>query len=194
MSPLACQAFAQNGYTAIDLRATGSGSAQMAGRGYAEVYAGSFSNAFSGRVMLLTGDGLVDLYPRFLDDPGARSQVNGMPTDLLFGSGVGALTGNRKAPLLWRLDTGAAVLAVHLLQPFCGQVNATDGVLIVGSAVGLNKHGTAVGGTHGLIGNIVSGAVVDLGTDANVLDVAGSMQLRIVTKVIANAALWTRNP
>jgi hypothetical protein len=36
--------------------------------------------------------------------------------------------------------------------------------------------------------------VVDLGKDANVLDVAGSMQLRIMTKVIANAALWTRNP
>jgi hypothetical protein len=187
---LACPASAQTGYTAIDLTPAGSGSAQTAAGGYAAGYAGSVSNAFSGRAVLWTGDGPVDLHPGFLADPGARSQVNGMSAELLVGSGAGAVTGNRNAPLVWRLDTGVATQLSVPFSHFGGQANATDGVQIVGSAVGLNKDGTAIGSTHGLIWNIASGAVVDVGADANVFDVAGGMQVGVVTKRVANAVLW----
>jgi hypothetical protein len=187
---LACPASAQTGYTAIDLTPAGSGSAQAAAGGLAAGYAGSVPNAFSGRAVLWTGDGPVDLHPGFLADAGSRSQVNGMSADLLVGSGAGALTGNRNVPLAWSVDTGAVTQLTIPFSHLGGQANATDGVQIVGSAIGLNRDGTAAGSAHGLVWNIASGTVVDVGAEANVFDVALGMQVGFVNKGSVNAAFW----
>jgi len=181
---------AQTSYTAIDLTPTASGSAQTASGGQAAGYTGATPNAFSGRATLWTGDGAIDLHPAFLDGAGARSQVNGFAGNLQVGIGAGTSTGNRNAPIAWS-DTAAS--ATLLSIPFVnagGQANATDGLQIVGSAVGLDRDGTTIGTAHAMIWDVATGAALDIGTDATLNDVAGGMQVGVINKGIANAAFW----
>lgn len=181
---------AQTSYTAVDLTPAASGAALAASGGQAAGYTGTVPNAFTGRATLWTGDGAVDLHPTFLDGTGARSAVNGFSGNLQVGSGAGASTGNRNVPLAWR-DTAAS--ATLLAIPFTnagGQANATDGLQIVGSAIGLDRDGTTLGTSHALIWNVATGAAVDIGADASLYDVAGGQQVGSVIKSIANAALW----
>lgn len=185
-SPLA----AQTSYTAVDLTPTASGAASAASAGQAAGFTGSVPNAFTGRATLWTGDGAVDLHPAFLDGTGARSTVSGFVGNLQVGSGAGSSTGNRNAPLMWR-DTAASASILNI--PFVnagGQANATDGVQIVGSAIGLDRDGTTLGSTHALIWDVATGAAVDIGVDANLFDVASGQQVGFVLKGTANAALW----
>lgn len=180
---------AQVSYTAVDLTPTASGSAQTASGGKAAGYTGSTPNAYSGRATLWTGNGAIDLHPAFLDGAGARSQVNGFAGNLQVGIGAGTSTGNRNVPIAWS-DTAAS--ATLLSIPFAnagGQANATDGIQIVGYGIPLLRDGTTIGAAHGLIWNVATGAVTDLG-EANVLDVAGGVQVGAVSKGVSNAALW----
>ena len=181
---------AQTSYTVVDLTPTASGSAQTASGGQAAGYTGSVPNAFSGKATLWTGDGAIDLHPAFLDGAGARSQVNGFAGNLQVGSGAGTSTGNRNVPIAWS-DTAAS--ATLLSIPFVnagGQANATDGIQIVGSAIGYDRDGTTLSSTHALIWNVATGNAVDVGADANIFDVAGGMQVGFVTKTQANAVFW----
>lgn len=185
-SPLAAQVT----YTAVDLTPTASGVAQAASGGQAAGFTGSVPNAFVGRATLWTGDGAVDLHPSFLTGTGARSVVNGFAGNLQVGSGAGASTNNRNVPLLWS-DTAESATTLNI--PFVnagGQANATDGVQIVGSVIGLDRDGTTIGSTHAVIWSIASGEAIDIGTDANLTDVAGGQQVGMVIKGSANAALW----
>lgn len=184
-----CSLSAQTSYTAVDLTPDASGSAQTASGGQAAGYTGAVPNAFTGRATLWTGDGAIDLHPSFLDGAGARSQVNGFAGNLQVGVGAGTSTSNRNVPIAWR-DTAAS--ATLLSIPFAnagGQALATDGVQIVGSAVGLNRDGTTLGSNHGMIWNVATGSVVDAGTDVVLYDVAGGMQVGILSKLSA-AAFW----
>ncbi|MBL9146070.1 MAG: hypothetical protein JNM99_20480 [Verrucomicrobiaceae bacterium] len=181
---------AQTSYTAVDLTTSASGAAQAASGGQAAGYTGSVPNAFTGRATLWTGDGATDLHPSFLDGTGARSVVLGFAGNLQVGSGAGASTGNRNVPLAWH-DTAAS--ATMLSIPFTnagGQANATDGLQIVGSAIGLTRDGTTLGSAHAVIWDVASGTATDIGTDANLYDVASGQQVGMVQKGIANAALW----
>lgn len=183
-------ASAQTSYTVIDLTPTASGSAQTASGGQAAGFTGSVPNAFSGKATLWTGDGAVDLHPAFLDGAGARSQVNGFAGNLQVGVGAGTSTSNRNVPIAWS-DTAAS--ATLLSIPFVnagGQANATDGLQIVGSAIGYDRDGTTLSSAHGLIWNVATGGVVDVGADATLNDVDGGVQVGTITKTIANAALW----
>lgn len=187
---LATPLAAQTSYTAVDLTPTASGVAQTASAGQAAGFTGSNASAFVGRATLWTGDGAIDLHPAFLSGIGARSVANGFAGNLQVGSGADASTGGRNVPLAWR-DTAAS--AKFLPIPFVnagGQANATDGVQIVGSAIGYDRDGTTLGGTHALIWNVATGAVLDIGTDASVFGVRGGQQVGYVLKGAANAALW----
>lgn len=183
-------ASAQTSYTVIDLTPTASGSAQTASGGQAAGFTGSVPNAFSGKATLWTGDGAVDLHPAFLDGAGARSQVNGFAGNLQVGVGAGTSTGNRNVPLAWS-DTAASATLLNI--PFVnagGQANATDGIQIVGSAIGYNRDGTTLSSAHALIWNVATGSVIDVGADATLYDVAGGVQVGAISKTIANAAFW----
>jgi hypothetical protein len=183
-------ASAQTSYTVIDLTPTASGSAQTASGGQAAGFTGSVPNAFGGKATLWTGDGAVDLHPAFLDGAGARSQVNGFAGNLQVGVGAGTSTGNRNVPIAWS-DTAASATLLNI--PFVnagGQANATDGIQIVGSAIGYNRDGTTLSSAHALIWNVATGAVIDVGADATLYDVAGGVQVGAISKTIANAALW----
>ena len=180
---------AQVSYTAVDLTPTASGSALTASGGQAAGFTGSVPNAFTGRATLWTGDGPIDLHPAFLDGAGARSQVNGFAGNLQVGIGAGTSTGNRNVPIAWSDSADSATL---LSIPFVnagGQANATDGTQIVGYGIPLARDGTTIGAAHGLIWNVATGAVTDLG-EANVLDVAGGVQAGAVSKGVSNAVLW----
>ncbi|MBL9183255.1 MAG: hypothetical protein JNN17_14045 [Verrucomicrobiaceae bacterium] len=181
---------AQVSYTAVDLTPTASGSAQTASGGQAAGFTGSVPNAFTGRATLWTGDGPIDLHPAFLDGAGARSQVNGFAGNLQVGTGAGAATGNRNVPLAWSDSAASATLLTIPFTNSGGQANATDGLQIVGSAIGLNNDGTAIGSTHGLIWNVANGSAVDVGADSNIFDVAAGMQVGFITKTQANAVFW----
>lgn len=184
-SPLA----AQTSYTAVDLTPNASGAALAASVGQAAGYTGSVPAAFVGRATLWTGDGAVDLHPAFLNGVGARSTVNGFFGDLQVGSGADASTGGRNIPLAWR-DTAASATALTI--PFVnagGQATATDGVQIVGSAIGYDRDGTTLSSPHALIWSVTTGAVVDIGTDINLLGVGGGVQVGVATRTFS-AALW----
>lgn len=181
---------AQVSYTAVDLTPTASGSAQTASGGQAAGFTGSVPNAFTGRATLWTGDGPIDLHPAFLDGAGARSQVNGFAGNLQVGTGAGTSTGNRNVPIAWSDSAASATL---LSIPFVnagGQANATDGLQIVGSAIGYDRDGTTLGSAHALIWDVATGSVIDIGIDASLNDVAGGMQVGTISKGIANAAFW----
>lgn len=185
-SPLA----AQTSYTAMDLTPNGSGAASAASAGQAAGYTSALPNAFVGRATLWTGDGPVDLHPAFLSGVGARSTVNGFSGDLQVGSGADASTGGRNIPLAWR-DSAASATALTI--PFVnagGQATATDGVQIVGSAIGYDRDGTTLSSPHALIWSVATGAAVDIGTDANIFGVAGGQQVGVIVKTLATAALW----
>ena len=182
-------ASAQTSYTAVDLTPASSGSALTASGGQAAGYTGTVPNAFTGRATLWTGDGSVDLHPDFLAGTGARSQVNGFSGDLQVGAGAGTSTGNRNVPLAWH-DTAASATLLNI--PFTnagGQATATDGIQIVGSAVGLDRDGTTLGTAHAMIWDVASGNALDIGTDATLNDVAGGMQVGVLTKN-GYAGLW----
>ncbi len=184
-SPLA----AQTSYTAVDLTPNASGAASAASVGQAAGYTSALPNAFVGRATLWTGDGAVDLHPAFLGGAGARSTVNGFSGDLQVGSGADASTGGRNIPLAWR-DTAAS--ATPLTIPFVnagGQATATDGVQIVGSAIGYDRDGTTLSSPHALIWSATTGAALDIGTDINLLGVGGGVQVGVITKTFS-AALW----
>ena len=186
----AAQLAAQSSYTVYDLTPTASGSAQAASGGLAAGYTGSVPAAYAGRATLWSGAGAIDLHPAFLDGAGARSQVNGFVGSLQVGVGAGASTGNRNVPLAW---SNTAESATVLNIPFTnvgGQANATDGVQIVGSAIGLDRDGTTIGSAHAMIWDVATGTAVDIGVDANLYDVAGGQQVGSVIKGIANAAFW----
>lgn len=177
-------------YTAVDLTPNGSGVASAAGEGLAAGYTGAVPNAVVGRATLWTADGPIDLHPAFLNGAGARSTVNGFAAGLQVGFGADASTGNRNIPLAWR-DTADSATALTI--PFVnggGQATATDGVQIVGSAIGLNGDGTALSSTHALIWDVATGTATDIGTDANLLGVAAGQQVGTVLRKVANATLW----
>lgn len=180
---------AQTSYTAVDLTPTGSGVAYAASAGLAAGYTGASPTAFAGHATLWTGDGATDLHPAFLTGASARSVVNGFCGSFQVGTGAGTSTGNRNAAIVW---SNTAASATFLSIPFASassQANATDGVQIVGSAINFARDGTTLGTNHGLIWNVASGAVVDVG-DATILDVAGGQQVGSVPKSLPNAALW----
>lgn len=184
------QLAAQSSYTLVDLTATASGAATSASGGQAAGYTSSVPNAFTGRATLWTGDGAVDLHPAFLDGAAARSTVSGFSGDLQVGSGAGASTANRNVPLAWR-DTAASATILNI--PFTnagGQALATDGVQIVGSAVGLDRDGTTLGTNHAVIWDVATGTAVDIGADATLNGVAAGQQVGMVIKANGNAALW----
>lgn len=187
---LATTALAQTSYTAIDLTPTASGSAQAASGGQAAGYTGSVPNAFSGKATLWTGDGAINLHPAFLDGAGARSQVNGFAGNLQVGIGAGTSTGNRNVPIAWSNTAASATLLAIPFVNAGGQANATDGIQIVGSAIGYNRDGTTLGSAHALIWDVATGNVVDIGADATLSDVSGGVQVGVISKAIANAALW----
>lgn len=181
---------AQSGYTAVDLTANASGAATSASAGQAAGYTSSVPNAFTGRATLWTGDGAVDLHPEFLTGAGARSTVAGFSGNLQVGSGAGNSTNNRSVPIAWR-DSAASATVLGI--PFTnagGQALATDGVQIVGSALGLDRDGTTIGSNHAVIWDVATGAAVDVGTDAILYGVAAGQQVGMVIKGSANAALW----
>lgn len=181
---------AQVSYTAVDLTPTASGSALTASGGQTAGFTGSVPNAFTGRATLWTGDGPIDLHPAFLDGAGARSQVNGFAGNLQIGIGAGTSTGNRNVPIAWS-DSAASATLLNI--PFVnagGQANATDGIQIVGSAIGYNRDGTTLGSAHALIWDVATGSVIDIGIDASLNDVAGGVQVGTISKGIANAAFW----
>lgn len=180
---------AQTTYTAVDLTPTGSGSAQAASARQAAGYATPAANSFTGHATLWTGDGAIDLHPETVVGAG-RSAVAGFAGNLQVGSAAGPVTANRNFPCAWR-DSAASATLLNI--PFVnagGQANATDGVQIVGYAIGLDRDGTTLGSSHALIWNVATGTAVDIGTDANLLGVAKGQQVGIVLKTIANAALW----
>lgn len=181
---------AQTRYIAVDLTPGASGSAQAASGGQAAGYTGTVPNAFTGRATLWTGEGSVDLHPAFLDGSQARSTVNGFAGDLQVGSGAGTSTGGRNVPLVWR-DTAASAVALSI--PFThagGQANATDGMQIVGTVVGLDRDGTTIGTNHAVLWDVATGVATDLGGDASLFDVAAGQQVGFVNKGTAGAALW----
>lgn len=180
---------AQTSYTAIDLTPTASGSAQTASGGQAAGYTGATPTAFSGRATLWTGDGPIDLHPAFLDGAGARSQVNGFAGNLQVGIGAGTSTGNRNVPIAWRDSAASATLLNIPFTNAGGQANATDGLQIVGYAIGYNRDGTTLGSAHALIWDVATGNATDIGTDATLYDVAGGVQVGVITKN-NYAALW----
>lgn len=176
-------------YTAVDLTPTGSGAASAISAGQAAGYVSALANAFTGRATLWTVDGAIDLHPDALVGPG-RSVVNGVAGDLQVGSAAGTATGNRNVPVAWR-DTAASATVLSI--PFVnagGQASATDGIQIVGSAIGYNRDGTTLGSAHALIWDVATGVATDIGTDANLLGVGGGQQVGIVFKNLATAALW----
>jgi hypothetical protein len=186
---LAAGAVSAQTYTAVDLTPNGSGAASSASAGLAAGYASSVANAFVGRATLWTGDSAVDLHPDAIVGPG-RSTVNGFAGNLQVGSAASATTGNRNIPIAWS-DTAASATVLPI--PFVnagGQANATDGLQIVGSAIGLNRDGTTLGSAHALIWDVATGAVTDIGLDANLYGVAGGQQVGIVLKALPNATLW----
>jgi hypothetical protein len=186
---LAAGAVSAQSYTAVDLTPNGSGAASSASAGLAAGYASSAASAFVGRATLWTGDSAVDLHPDAIVGPG-RSTVNGFAGNLQVGSAASASTGNRNIPIVW---SGTAASATVLPIPFVnagGQANATDGLQIVGSAIGLNRDGTTLGSTHALIWDVATGAATDIGLDANLYGVAGGQQVGIVLKALPNATLW----
>ena len=187
---MAGSTMAQTSYTAIDLTAPGTGWGMAIDDGIAGGFVTSTPNSTVGKAALWTGDGVVNLHPSFLDGAAARSQVMGIFGNLQVGYGAGLSTSSRSVPLTWR-DTAesASVLTIPFTN-FGGQANATDGVQVVGSAIGLNRDGTAIGSTHALVWTLATGQVVDLGTDANAFDVAAGQQVGFVLKSQANAALW----
>ena len=186
----AAQVSAQTTYTAVDLTPSASGAAQAASLGAAAGYTSSQANAFTGRATVWSGEGAVDMHPSFLDGAGARSVINGFADSLQVGSGAGTSTSNRNVPLVWKSTVeSAAILSIPFTNAG-GQANATDGVQIVGSAVGLDRDGTTLGSTHALIWNVATGEAVDVGVDATLNDVAAGQQVGTVLKGVANAALW----
>ncbi len=176
---------AQTSYTAVDLTPTGSGVAYAASAGQAAGY----STALGVHATLWTGDGAIDLHPAFLGGASARSVVNGFSGSLQVGTGAGTSTGNRNAAIAWSDTADSATLLSIPFASASSQANATDGVQIVGSAINFARDGTTLGTNHGLIWNVASGAVVDVG-DASILDVAGGQQVGSVPKSLPNAALW----
>lgn len=181
--------FAQTSYTAIDLTPSASGAATAASAGQAAGYTSATPNAFVGRATLWTGDGAVDLHPAFLGGAGARSTVNGFSGSLQVGSGADASTGGRNIPLAWS-DTAASATALSI--PFVnagGQATATDGVQIVGSAIGYDRDGTTLSSPHALIWSVATGAALDIGTDISLFGVGGGVQVGVATRT-ATAALW----
>lgn len=181
---------AQTTYTAVDLTPLASGAAQVASAGQAAGYTGTVPNAFIGRATLWTGDGAVDLHPPYLDGASARSVVNGFFGNLQVGSGAGSATGNRNVPLMWR-DTAASATVMNI--PFTnsgGQATATDGLQIVGSAVGLDRDGITFNTNHAVVWTVATGAAVDIGTGATLNDVARGQQVGMVIKGLGNAAIW----
>ncbi|MBL9114705.1 MAG: hypothetical protein JNJ83_06820 [Verrucomicrobiaceae bacterium] len=180
----------QSSYTAIDLSAPGSGSAMAIDDGIAGGFISSVPNATTGKAVLWTGDGVVSLHPTFLDGPTARSQVMGIFGNLQVGYGAGLTTSSRSVPLIWRDSAESAAVLNIPFTNFGGQANATDGAQVVGSAIGLNRDGTAIGSTHAMVWTLATGQAVDLGTDANAFDVAAGQQVGFVLKGQANAVLW----
>ncbi len=185
----ATAAFAQAGYTMIDLTPTGSGTAFAVNAGRAAGFTGAVPNAFTGRATLWTGNGATDLHPSFLTGAGARSVVNGYADGLQVGAGAGDSTTNRNIPLAWS-DTAQSAYILSI--PFVnagGQATATDGIQIVGSGIGLDRDGTTLGSSHGILWNVATGSATDLGTDMILNDVAGGMQVGYLTAK-GFAAFW----
>ncbi len=185
----ATAAFAQTGYTMIDLTPTASGTAFAVNAGRAAGFTGAVPNAFTGRATLWTGNGATDLHPSFLTGAGARSVVNGCANGLQVGAGAGDSTANRNIPLAWS-DTAqsASILSIPFVNAG-GQATATDGIQIVGSGVGLDRDGTTLGASHGILWDVATGSATDLGTDMVLNDVAGGMQVGILTRN-GYAAFW----
>ncbi len=178
---------AQN-YTVIDLTPNGSGAASAASAGQVGGYISSLANAFVGRATLWTADGAIDLHPDALIGLG-RSTVAGMAGNLQVGSAAGPATGNRNVPMAWHSDAASATVLPIPFVNAGGQANATDGIQIVGSAIGYDRDGTTLSSPHALIWDVATGDAVDIGTDVNLLGVSGGVQVGVVTKT-ATAALW----
>lgn len=186
----AASVVAQTTYTLIDLTPGASGVAQAVAPGRVAGLTGYAASAFTGRATLWTSGGAVDLHPGYLDGAGARSSVLGMGGGLQVGIGAGAATGNRNVPMAWRDSAESATILNIPFTNAGGQATATDGVQIVGSAIGLNRDGTTLDSGHAMIWDVATGGAVDLGADAVLSDVAGGQQVGMVIKSLANAALW----
>ena len=187
---LTSSAIAQRTYTAIDLTPAGSGAATAIGTTGVGGYTGTVPAAFSGQATLWTSTGSVNLHPAFLDGAAARSTVAAIANGLQVGSGAGVSTGNRNVPLAWTGSSASATVLNIPIPNAGGQATATDGLQIVGSALGLDRDGTTLGTQHALIWDVASGSAVDIGDTAVLLGVAAGQQVGWVAKGTANAALW----
>lgn len=159
--------------------------------------AGFVANAISfaaTRATLWNGNGRIDLHPAFVDDPAnnvvGRSNVLGSAQNVQVGWAGGPASNNRNVPVAW---FGSADSVISLTIPFAnagGQALATDGNQIVGYGTSLAKDGTTFGPTRGLVWDVASGTVGDLGESAQAVGVGGGQQVGFILKALQNAALW----
>ncbi|MEY4385957.1 MAG: hypothetical protein RLY20_1240 [Verrucomicrobiota bacterium] len=151
------------------------------------------------RATLWDGVNQIDLHPAIFDDAATgtvgRSTALGAAGNVQVGWGSGVINSNRLSPVMWR---GTAASATVLTIPFAtggGQAVATDGKQIVGYATGVNKDGTALSTSRGIVWDVATGAATDLGdgggSGAFVYGVGGGKQVGYVFKSLAVAAMWS---
>lgn len=185
-------------YTVVDLTPNaGNGVATGISAGVAAGYAASAIYGTQARALLWTADEPTDLHPAFLDDLAngivGRSYVHDLSGDLQVGAGAGPSTANRLVPLAWHGSIDSVAVLPIPFTNFGGQALATDGVQIVGSAIGLDRDGITQGPSHAMVWDAVTGEATDLGDGGNgavANGVAAGQQVGHVIKSQATAALW----
>lgn len=183
---------AQSSYTVLDLSKAGAFDIALATQGGQTAGSTAAGPSLVSHAALWSGITYTDLHPALLlgSATSARSAANGVAAGLQVGSGSGPATANRPVALAWR-DTAASATILNV--PFAAysvQASATDGVQIVGYAIGFTKDGTATDEGHALLWEASSGVATDLGLRARATGVGGGQQVGYVLKGTPNAALW----
>lgn len=198
LAALASMEARSQSYTLIDLTPTaGNGVATGIDAGVAAGYTADAIFGTLTRATLWTDAGTVDLHPTSFDNavtgaPG-RSAVLDMVGNLQVGWAAGVSTANRPVPVLWRGSSGSASLLPIPFTNFGGQAQATDGIQVVGHAIGLDRDGVAQGPNHAMIWDAATGAATDLGDGGNgaaAYGVGVGQQVGMIVKSQSNAALW----